>query len=130
MTTSQLQCTLDGAHRTSQDWSVFKIALQVISQRLGGAVTAVGFFLQTLQSNRFQIPGYDGVQQARRGGFAVDHLLDRRHHRVGSERRAAGQAFVEDRAQRIHVASGTVQAPLALSLFGRHVAESARSSIL
>src|SRR5262249_8658188 len=59
---------------------------------------------QTPQGDRFEVAIDLRVEPPRRGGLLVEHLLERVHQAGRLERGPAGEALVEDRPQRVHVA--------------------------
>jgi hypothetical protein len=77
--------------------------------------------LQALQADRLQIARHVGLQLAWRDWLALAHLRQRIENRGAAERRPAGQHFVEDGAQRVHVGEGTDRRPVAAGLLRGHV---------
>jgi hypothetical protein len=77
--------------------------------------------LQALQADRFQVAVDAGVEVARPHRLALRDLEQSGQRRLGPERRSAGQQFVQDRPQAVHV-HGRGEPFLRGRLFGGHVA--------
>ena len=82
-------------------------------------------FLQTFQTNRFQITVDLWIEQTRLDRFLIDHLPQRLHDIRCPKRRAAREDFVQNRPQRVDVARRVDLLRAAHRLFWRHVARRA-----
>ena len=78
-------------------------APEVVSQVLGGGITAAGFLPQALQANGFEVARHGRLEASRRHRLVLPHQAQRRINRRRRERRATGQGFVEDGPQAVNV---------------------------
>ena len=81
-----------------------------------------GVLLQALQANGFELRRQPEQQPRGRNRVAGTDLRQRLDDAALLERRTAGQTFVEDRAERVHIDPRSKLFHLTRSLFGRHVA--------
>jgi hypothetical protein len=93
-------------------------ARQIVGQFAGAGVALVRLLLQTLETDRLQIARClaAGLPRGLRGRGS--HAIEDGGDALGLEGKLAGEALVENGAQRPHVSGGAGGA--ALGLFGRH----------
>ena len=103
------------------DRLVLQEASEFIRQLLRGGVAGGWLLGQALQADRFQIARERWIEHARRNRLLFHHQLHRFQWRRGGEGRPAGETFVENRAQRIHVAARAHLGVFAPRLLRRHV---------
>ena len=94
---------------------------QVVGHVLGRRVALRGPLRQGLQADAFQFLRDVVVVLPGRAGLEARDLLQQFRLRVGTERLASDQQFVEDHAQAEDVAAAIDPMPFATSLFGTHV---------
>ena len=99
--------------------------MQVIGQRRRTDVPPLWVFFQTFQADGFRVARNAGIKLRRPHWFLDQHLLQRCRRRVGAERRPAGEAFVQNCAQRVDVRRWPDRGFLAARLLRRHVARRA-----
>ncbi len=109
-------------HRTDADGLAGLPAAQVFRQGSGRGVSAGGIFLQTFQTDRFQLPGHRAVQLAGRQRIDQQHLLERLQVRGPLVGRPTRQTFVENGPQGVNVGGGANLAAPSGGLFRSHVA--------
>jgi hypothetical protein len=97
-------------------------AAQVRGEGGGAGVAAGRVFFQAAQADGVEVARHAGLQAARRHRLLAEDLAERLQRRVAQERRPAGETFVQDGPQRVHVGGRPHVAVLAGGLFGRHVA--------
>jgi hypothetical protein len=97
-----------------------QVAAQVVGQFLRGRVAARRLLLEALQADDLQVARHRRVEPRGRGRVVLVDLAERLQDRRAQERRPAGEALVEDGAQRPDV-TRRPDVRLALCLFGGHV---------
>ncbi len=101
-----------------------RVGFEVGGECRGRGVAQIDRLLEALQADEFEFAVHGRVQVARRHRFLFQHEQKRIDRVRGLERRAAGEQFVEDRAERVDVRRGReILAPA--GLFGGHVARRA-----
>ena len=96
-------------------------AAQVLGEVGGRRVPIPLAFRKRLEADPLQLWRNVADELPWRLGLVVAHLPDQLRDRRGSERHAAGEQFVEDHAQAVHVGATIDAMRPALRLFGRHV---------
>ena len=95
---------LPARHRPGRHRPAGQEPAQVVGQRRGRRVPAGRVLLQALQAHRLQVAGHLRAAAGPTGSGASwitrFRVVDRR---VAAERRAAGEQFVQDRPERLHV---------------------------
>ena len=112
---------LDGGDATGEDGAAVEEAVEVVGQRVGVGVAAVGLLLEALQADRLQVARYLGLEPRRRHRLLGADLLDRVGRRRSPEGRSAREQFVEDGAEGVLVDEGAGVMGLAAGLLGGHV---------
>ena len=112
---------LDGGDATGVDGAAVEEAIEVVGQRVGVGVAAVGLLLQALQADRLQVARHLGLEPPRRHRLLGADLLQRVGRRRSPERRSAREQLVEDRAEGVLVDEGAGVIGLAAGLLGGHV---------
>ena len=95
-------------------------AREVVGQRMGGRVAALGRLPKALQADRRQVARDQAVEPARVGRLILDDL-GHQPGEVPPERDLAGEELEQDDPQRVDVAASIGAMPLAGRLLGRHV---------
>ena len=113
--------TLEGGDGTGEDGTALEEAVEVVGERVGVGVAAVGFLLEALQADRLQVARDLGLEPRRRHRLLGADLLDRIERRRSPERRPAREQFVEDGAEGVLVDEGAGVMRLAAGLLGGHV---------
>jgi hypothetical protein len=112
---------LDAADRPGGNGAAVEERLQVVGQGGGRGVAPGRLLVQALEADRLQVARQPRHQPAGRHRLVGQHLQHRVERRLGPERRAAGQALVEDGAQGVDVGGGADLLRLARRLLRRHV---------
>ena len=102
-------------------------AREVIGQFPCGGIAAARLLLQTLQAKGLQVCGNAGLESADGNGIEGFHLLDDRMRRLAEKRRAAGEQFVKNRADGIHVRGRSKCRAPPRRLLRRHVGRRAEN---
>src|SRR5207253_9405930 len=95
---------------------------QLVGQLLLASVALRRLLLQALEADRLEVFGNVLVEQPGAERLGFDYLADGFEGRSGTERRPAGEQFVEDCAGGIEIAPGADLIDLAGGLLGGHVA--------
>ena len=127
---------LGSTDRSGFDGLASQPAFQILRQRLGRRVTALGIFPQTFQTDRFEIAVHRRVIGTRAGGLPFPDLFQRLQNGGGSKGRPPCQQGIENGSQSVDVRGGGGTAPSTFArnggsprrrrrLFRRHVARRA-----
>ncbi len=102
--------------------------MQVIGQRRRADISPARVFFQTFQADCFRVARNAGIKLRRRHWFLDQYLLQRCCRCLGAERWTAGEAFVQDCAQRVDVGGWPDRGFIAARLLRSHVARRADRS--
>ena len=121
MATAPFDGTLVQRGPTCQDGADLQEPIEVVGQRLGTGITALGSLRQAFQADRVQVTRDARPASPGRDRLVGDDALQGLELALAAERRAAGQKFVQDRPQPIDVGRRPDPILARLGLLGGHV---------
>src|SRR5688572_11354528 len=95
--------TVHKSHRPRQNRFIAAKATKFLRKFPRCLVSASRLFLQALEANRLEINRHPRVEEPRRNRLIMQHLLQRVRYTLRSERSAAGEQMMQNRAEGIHI---------------------------